>query len=441
VTQTITVALDRNEQGNVDQANGSQGLTTGASLAPGTYTVCEVPVAYLSGHPSISLLVYPRPAYSPAGDTGFDKQQTNDLCIQVTINSGMTTVKFLNKTSQQPTSTPTSTSNRTRTPETGRIAIFKLICDRIGEQDTCNGRDTSLSGYLIDFQVRSGAGATSGPVVQTITVNLSENALGNGDVGNGSQGRMTGASLNPGTYTVCELPTAYRAGHPNVSLLGYPRPTASQGGSSGGENQQQIGDLCIQVTVNSGVAELKFLNITTQQPTVTPTTVPTNTKTPIATPTSTATSTTPTTTVTVTATATVMATSTPITPVIPVCVGCFPPIVPPINPPDCCSRGPIPPSSSVEVAAAIQAPPQPAPAAALALVSAPPPAPADAPEAAPAVAPPPAPEPAAPPVAVQVPGPERLPRTGGAEIPVQGLGLAGTLLTGLGLALHRRRRS
>src|SRR5947207_506094 len=58
----------------------------------------------------------------------------------------------------------------TRTPtlrpsDTGQIAIFKFMCDRVGRQDTCNGRDTSLSDYKVDFQVHQGEG-TGGPVVQ-----------------------------------------------------------------------------------------------------------------------------------------------------------------------------------------------------------------------------------------------------------------------------------
>jgi len=55
---------------------------------------------------------------------------------------------------------------------TGKIAVFKTMCQEIGQQDTCNGRDTSLNNYMIDFQVFAGT-ATSGTPVTTLTVTLS----------------------------------------------------------------------------------------------------------------------------------------------------------------------------------------------------------------------------------------------------------------------------
>ena len=105
----------------------------------------------------------------------------------------------------------------------GTIAIFKTMCQNIGKQDVCNGRDDSLDGYHI--------------VVQTIVVTLGENAQGGGNPGGGSQGRAEGDPIDPGTYVVCEEP------HPNpvayldldeVPLQAFPRPEPGNGGSSGG---------------------------------------------------------------------------------------------------------------------------------------------------------------------------------------------------------------
>jgi hypothetical protein len=88
------------------------------------------------------------------------------------------------------------------------VAIFKTMCDRIGQQDTCNGRDTSLSDYFVDFTVYQGVG-TNGSIVQTITVKLSDNANGQGNTGNGSQGRSVGAALPSGTYTAHGKPRRF----------------------------------------------------------------------------------------------------------------------------------------------------------------------------------------------------------------------------------------
>ncbi len=141
----------------------------------------------------------------------------------------------------------------------GNIAIFKFICDRVGDQDVCNGRDTSLGDYKVDFKVHSGDN-DQGSVVQTITVTISDNQNGQGNTGNASQGRSVGDPLDSGTYTVCEIPIAYNATGDRVPLDVEPRPTASNGGSSGGTNQVQYGSNCITVDLNSGEAELKYLD-------------------------------------------------------------------------------------------------------------------------------------------------------------------------------------
>ncbi len=141
----------------------------------------------------------------------------------------------------------------------GTIAIFKTMCESIGQQDTCNGRDTSLDGYHIDYTVTDTSTQT---LVQTIVLTLGENAGGGGNTGGGSQGRIESAPIDPGTYRVCEAPDgapiAYLAGHDDVPLDALPRPESGNGGSTGGA-QLQDGD-CIIVTTTSGTSELKFLD-------------------------------------------------------------------------------------------------------------------------------------------------------------------------------------
>ena len=149
-----------------------------------------------------------------------------------------------------------------RATDTGTIAIFKTMCDNFGKQDTCNGRDTSLEGWHIDYTVQpsDGDGGWLGSV-QTITVTLGDNAGGGGNTGGGSQGRAEGAPVATGTYLVCEVLEAYNDAEPpdTVLLDALPRPEPGNGGSSGGP-QLQIGDNCIQVTTTTGTSELKFLD-------------------------------------------------------------------------------------------------------------------------------------------------------------------------------------
>ena len=144
----------------------------------------------------------------------------------------------------------------------GNIAIFKTMCDSIGKQDVCNGRDTSLEGYSIDYTVQPWVGGSAGATVQTITVILGENAGGGGNTGGGSQGRSEGAALPTGTYLVCEAPHpnpfAYKDGEDNVLLSALPRPEPGNGGSTGGAQIEQ--DNCILVTITSGTSELKWLD-------------------------------------------------------------------------------------------------------------------------------------------------------------------------------------
>ncbi|HEX7195594.1 MAG TPA: prealbumin-like fold domain-containing protein, partial [Candidatus Limnocylindria bacterium] len=153
--------------------------------------------------------------------------------------------------------------------ESGLIAIFKTMCESIGQQDTCNGRDTSLDGYMIDFEIRAGASA-DGELIETATVTLNENAEGEGNTGNGSQGRVLSAELEPGTYTVCEIPVAYlldEGGNviDEVDLEAVPRPEAGNGGSTGGDQEQIAGTDCVVVEVTAGTAEVKFLDTIADQ--------------------------------------------------------------------------------------------------------------------------------------------------------------------------------
>lgn len=149
--------------------------------------------------------------------------------------------------------------------ETGQIAVFKTLCETIGQQDTCNGRDDLLAGYMVDFNIYAGTGTGSEPV-ETVTVTLGENAGGGGNTGAGSQGRIVSSELPLGTYTVCEVEVAYNSEGDEVFLEAFPRPTASQGGSTGGTNQEQFGEDCILVELTPGTAELKFLDLVVDAP-------------------------------------------------------------------------------------------------------------------------------------------------------------------------------
>jgi hypothetical protein len=172
-------------------------------------------------------------------------------------------------------------------PTQGTITADKTMCVAFGVNNTCDEKDITLSGYSIDFQVRAGADNVDGAdVVQTITVVLT--------LAGGAQGHETGALLDPGTYTVCEVPIAKKTGQSDLDLDVAPRPEAGNGGSSGG--QQTVSGDCINVVVTTGNSQVKFLDVCTDDdcptpatpaPTATPTNAPTATPTnaPTATPT------------------------------------------------------------------------------------------------------------------------------------------------------------
>lgn len=160
----------------------------------------------------------------------------------------------------------TFTDGATGGGDTGSIAVFKTMCESIGQQDTCNGRDTSLDGWMVDFEIYAGEG-TEGELVETITVTLGENAEGEGNTGDGSQGRIVSGELEAGTYTVCEVPVAYNDAGDEVSLDAVPRPEAGDGGSTGGGQDLLEGTDCVVVEVTaSGTAEVKFLDTVVEAP-------------------------------------------------------------------------------------------------------------------------------------------------------------------------------
>ena len=144
--------------------------------------------------------------------------------------------------------------------DVGTFAIFKTMCQNIGQQDTCNGRDSSLVDYHIDFTVDpvDSEGEPRDGQSEVITVTLGDNDGDGGNLGGGSQGRKLGGELEPGYYLVCEIPIAY-LDDDEVPLSVLPRPDASGGGSTGG-SQAQFGDACILVNLGTGTEEVKFLD-------------------------------------------------------------------------------------------------------------------------------------------------------------------------------------
>lgn len=139
---------------------------------------------------------------------------------------------------------------------TGLITVVKYICETINDPTTCTeSRDDSLDGYRVDFLVHPGENDDQ-PSVQTITVEIGENAAEEGAVGSGSEGRESGATELPlGMYTVCDQAVAYKAGADDVRLRVRPRPEETSGGS----NQTSTGN-CITVDIVPGNNVLKFVN-------------------------------------------------------------------------------------------------------------------------------------------------------------------------------------
>ena len=214
---------------------------TFSGLAAGSYSVTEsVDAGY-----SLSDLD------CTAGGVG----NTTTRTATITLTAGQTVTCTFENTVNVPRDT------------TGEIAIFKTLCDSIGDQNTCNGRDTSLSGFMVDFRIYAGDDNVGD--FQTATVTLSENAEGEGNVGAGSQGRIVTEGLTPGTYTVCEIPVAYQldAGVRinETDLDATPRPEAGNGGSTGGGQTVLAGTDCIVVQVTSGRAEVKFLDLVAEE--------------------------------------------------------------------------------------------------------------------------------------------------------------------------------
>ncbi len=287
LVDTVTVTLGRNANGEGNVGNGSQGFALSEELTPGTFTVCEVEVARGPNGETVTLNAEPRPEAGNGGSTGgTNQEQLGDNCIVVELTPGIAELQFLDEVVEQTTppdnqqeekGTPTPTVPADNQQEdtgagdeqddnTGNIAVFKTLCEDIGQQDTCMGRDTSLAGFEIDFQIFEGEG-TTGELVDTVTVTLGRNANGEGNVGNGSQGFALSEELTPGTFTVCEVEVARGPNGETVTLNAEPRPEAGNGGSTGGTNQEQLGDNCIVVELTPGIAELQFLDEVVEQTT------------------------------------------------------------------------------------------------------------------------------------------------------------------------------
>ncbi len=194
-----------------------------------------------------------------------------------TATGTTTTTATPTGTPSEATNTPTPTATGTLPAETGQIMIIKRICESIGENNSCNGRDTSLAGLMIKFNIFSGT-ATSGTPIADVAVTLGQNVPGQTNEGAGSQGSALSGPLPLGTYTVCEVPVAHDGR--TVPLTPFPKPD--------GTNQSATGANCITVNLTSGTAVLMFNNLIAVTPTATVTTTATATVTgtpPTATPT------------------------------------------------------------------------------------------------------------------------------------------------------------
>jgi hypothetical protein len=173
-----------------------------------------------------------------------------------------------------PTPTPTDVPDVTPTPEQeGHIEIHKWLCEEVADSTAlaCFGPpDTSLAGWMIDFEVYAGTDTTAAPI-GTITVTLGDNEQGQGNLGGGALGINVGGPFTAGeTYTVCEVPVAYDGDNNTVDLLAYPRP-------AGAAQSHAPGD-CIQIDpLVPGRTVLTFLD---ERVAVAPTPTPADTPTP-----------------------------------------------------------------------------------------------------------------------------------------------------------------
>ena len=229
----------------------------------------RVPAGTVEGANCSTLFPSPTMAVSPTATTPVTPTATTPVTPTATTP--------VTPTATTPV-TPTATTPAT---QTGNIAVFKTLCEEIGQQDTCMGREDLLEGFTIDFQIFEGEG-TDGELVETVTVTLGENAGGGGNTGAGSQGRIVSGDLPVGTFTVCEVEVAIGPNGEEVGLEAFPRPTAGEGGSTGGTNQEQFGDNCIIVELTPGTAELKFLDLVADKDGETPVKTPvTPVKTPV----------------------------------------------------------------------------------------------------------------------------------------------------------------
>jgi hypothetical protein len=136
-------------------------------------------------------------------------------------------------------------ANASAQQQNSRITVNKLVCNAVGEQNTCNGRNYSLMAQTVPFLVYLGdsvpinTAPVPGSQIDTVNVKI--------DLANGSQGAQTNEGFTPGVqYLVCEnVPT-------NFDTL--PRPDQSTGGQ-----QTREGD-CIRFTAVPGNNVLSFIN-------------------------------------------------------------------------------------------------------------------------------------------------------------------------------------
>jgi uncharacterized repeat protein (TIGR01451 family) len=97
--QTITVTLGQNAGDGGNTGGGSQGRAEGAPVAPNTYLVCEIQVAYNDADPrdEVPLDALPRPEPGNGGSSGGPQLQLGDNCISATTTTGTSELKFLDQ--------------------------------------------------------------------------------------------------------------------------------------------------------------------------------------------------------------------------------------------------------------------------------------------------------------------------------------------------------
>jgi len=134
-----------------------------------------------------------------------------------------------------------------------KITVEKLVCDSIGDQNTCNGRISNLNGVTVEFIVYDVTGIAPNTPRESLTPLAPASggviAVPIGAQGNGSQGTTTTDNIytTGNDYLVCEnVPNLYDT---------LPRPDATTGGA----NQTSEGD-CIRFNALPGNNKCQFIN-------------------------------------------------------------------------------------------------------------------------------------------------------------------------------------